>query len=318
MNKIPQTYSFDACWRLLGLLLVSGMVCTGCADVPFLKKAPLQESMAESSYEPPPQPLPDPEPKAQPIIRPTSNPGSSNPIDARLAELASQFEVIRTRVQVLEGKLAEQEHQLNQLIKSGNPQQAQMQEKLSGLERELAATQERLAQVEGQRPPQAVAAVPVVMSGNREAGEAAPTAKKAPPAAPAKVGSDPFAEGLTLYKQKSYGPAREKFQRYLEEHPKGEKAVEARYYLADSLYQEKHHDEAIVEFNKVLEGYPKSTLAPASLLKQAYAFKAQGKSKVHNLILEKLIADYPQSPEAAQARKLRGSGAAASDKKKGK
>ncbi len=83
--------------------------------------------------------------------------------------------------------------------------------------------------------------------------------------------------------------------------------MEARYYLADSLLQEKKYDEAIVEFNKIVEGYPKSSFAPPALLKQAQAFKAQGKSKVANLVLEKLIADYPKSPEAVQARRLQGS-----------
>ena len=102
------------------------------------------------------------------------------------------------------------------------------------------------------------------------------------------------------------GPAREKFQQFLKDHPKGDKAVEARYYLADSLLQEKKYDEAIVEFNKIVDGYPKSSFAPPALLKQAQAFKAQGKSKVSNLVLEKLIADYPKSPEAVQARRLQG------------
>ena len=123
---------------------------------------------------------------------------------------------------------------------------------------------------------------------------------------PPKPLRDPFQDGLASYRQKSYGPAREKFQQYLKDHPKGDKAVEARYYLADSLLQEKKYDESIVEFNKIIEGYPKSSFAPPALLKQAQAFKAQGKSKVANLVLEKLIADYPKSTEAAQARRLQG------------
>jgi TolA-binding protein len=56
----------------------------------------------------------------------------------------------------------------------------------------------------------------------------------------------------------------------------------------------------------VVDGHPKSPWAPPALLKQAQAFKAQGKSKISNLVLEKLIADYPKSSEAAQARKLQG------------
>jgi tol-pal system protein YbgF len=172
-----------------------------------------------------------------------------------------------------------------------------MRDKLTSLERDLAATQERLARVEGQRPSQTAKVDP---------SPAAPIREVSPPQAAAKTGGDPLQEGMTLYKQKSYGPAVDKFQQFLKDHPRGDKAIEARYYLADSLLQEKKYDEAIVEFSKVVDGHPKSSFAPPALLKQAQAFKAQGKSKVSNLVLEKLIADYPKSPEAVQARKLQG------------
>jgi tol-pal system protein YbgF len=198
----------------------------------------------------------------------------------------------------MEGKLAEQENQLNQWSRSGNPQETQMREKLTALERDLAAAQERLARLESGRPSPTAKVEPPPA--------AAPIREVPAPQAAAKTGGDLFQEGMTLYKQKTYGPARDKLQQFLKEHPKGDKAVEARYYLADSLLQEKKYDEAIVEFSKVLDGHPKSPWAPPALLKQAQAFKAQGKSKVSNLVLEKLIADYPKSPEAAQARKLQG------------
>jgi tol-pal system protein YbgF len=197
----------------------------------------------------------------------------------------------------VEGKLAEQEHQLSQLDRSGNPEQTQMRNRLITLERDLAAAQERLARLEGGSPSP---------TARVEPSPAAPIREIAPPSPPPKTGGDPFQEGMTLHKQKSYGPAKDKFQQYLKDHPKGDKAVEARYYLADSLLQDKKYDEAIVEFNKVVEGHPKSSFAPPALLKQAQAFKAQGKSKVSNLVLEKLIADHPKSPEAVQARKLLG------------
>ena len=214
-----------------------------------------------------------------------------------MADLASQFEALRARLQVVEGKLAEQENQLNQLARSGNPDQRQMRDQITALQRDLAAAQERLARLESGRA-----------SSSPRTERSCPAAHQEipPPPAAAKTGGDPFQDGLASYRQKSYGPAREKFQQYLKDHPKGDKAVEARYYLADSLLQEKKYDEAIVEFNKVVEGYPKSSFAPPALLKQAQAFKAQGKSKVSSLVLEKLIADYPKTPEAAQARRLQG------------
>ncbi len=282
-----------------GLLLVMLGLPAGCRDLPFVKKTPPPQTQAEPAHEPPPSPTPlEPGPVAKSAPMPLYPTGSSNVADSRLADLASQFEALRARLQVVEGKLAEQENQLNQLSRSGNPEQAQMRDRLLALERNLAATQERLARFEGGQPSQPARAEP--------APAAPPIREVAPPQPAPKTGGDPLQEGMTLHKQRSYAAAGDKFQQFLKDRPKGDKAIEARYYLADSLLQDKKYDEAIVEFNKVVEGHPKSSFAPPALLKQAQAFKAQGKSKIANLVLEKLIADYPKSSEAAQARKLLG------------
>ena len=280
---------------IVGLLLCMLTALVGCGNLPFAKK-PLPP---QTQLEPPLPPTPlEPGPGTKPAPQTFYAPSGSTVSDTRLADLASQFEALRARLQVVEGKLAEQENQLNQWSRSGTPQEIQMREKLTALERDLAAAQERLARLEGGRPsPTAKVEPPPAPPLIREV---------SPPQAAAKTGGDLFQEGMTLYKQKTYGPARDKFQQFLKEQPKGDKAVEARYYLADSLLQEKKYDEAIVEFSKVVDGHPKSPWAPPALLKQAQAFKAQGKSKISNLVLEKLIADYPKSPEAVQARKLQG------------
>jgi tol-pal system protein YbgF len=314
--KNNQIFLFLKSYRLfLSALLFMGVLVVGCGDLPFARKSPSMVALTEPAFEPPP-PLPPPAPlesgpATNPVPRQAYASGGSNVSDTRLADLASQFEALRARLQVVEGKLAEQENQLNQLAKSGNPQQVQMQDKLTGLQRDLAAAQERLARLEGQRPSQIAAA-------RAEPPPAGAIREVSPPQDAPKTGGDPFQEGTTLYKQKSYGSAKDKFQQFLKEHPRGDKAIEARYYLADSLLQEKKYDEAIVEFSKVVDGSPKSSFAPPSLLKQAQAFKTQGKSKVANLVLEKLIADYSKSPEAVQARKLLGESSMSPDKKKGR
>jgi tol-pal system protein YbgF len=282
-------------WRVLsGALLSGGLVLNllGCGDLPFAKKAP---PATEPVFEaPPPAPLPP----LPPLGQTAPPPGPAPVVDSRLADLASQVEALRVRLQALEGKLAEQEHHLQQWSQTGGPQQSQTRDRLLGLERDLAAVQERVARLEGARAaPTPRADAPREPAAIREV---------PPPAPAAKPSSDPWTEGLSLYKKKSYAAAREQLQQYLKEHPKGDKAVEARYYLADCFLQEKRYDEAIVEFNKIVEGQPKHALAPAALLKQSQAFKAQGKTKIANLVLEKILADYPKSPEAAQARKTLG------------
>jgi len=287
------------CLFLLALLPVISVFLSGCESLSAPKKyPPLQSQLNPSSEHPtsPPTPL-EPGPVVKTAPAPVYTGGGSGVSDTRLADLASQFEALRARLQVLEGKLAEQENQLNQLTRSGNPDQRGMRDQLTALQRDLAAAQERLTRLESGRASQAIQAKPSAPP---------PIQEISPPPTAAKTGGEPFQDGMAFYKQKSYGAAREKFQQFLKDNPRGDKSLEARYYLADSLLQEKKYDEAIVEFNKIVEGHPKSSFAPPALLKQSQAFKAQGKSKVSSLVLEKLIADYPKSPEAVQARRLQG------------
>ena len=242
--------------RSISVLLVLGLLISffGCSSSSFAKKAPPPQAQFEPSYDPPPlPPTPiEPGPAAKTPAAPVYAPGRSQVSDTRLADLASQFEALRTRLQAVEGKLAEQENLLNQLARSGNPDQRQMREQIVALQRDLAAAQERLARLESGR----------TAASSRAEPPAAPPIREISPPPAAKTNGDPFQDGLTSYRQKSYGPAREKFQQYLKDHPKGDKAVEARYYLADSLLQEKKYDEAIVEFNKIVEGYPKRYFCP--------------------------------------------------------
>ena len=132
---------------------------------------------------------------------------------------------------------------------------------------------------------------------------AAPTAAPAAPKAGVPAGERTYAEGLRLYQSKKYGPAREKFSLYLKDQPRGPKAAEARYHLADSFYQEGKYKEAAVEFSKTATQHPRSILAPAALLRQGLAYKNLQQTANYQSTLKKLIQVYPKSPEAKEAQK---------------
>jgi tol-pal system protein YbgF len=118
-----------------------------------------------------------------------------------------------------------------------------------------------------------------------------------------------YTEGMRHYHAKKYGEARNQLHQYLKNQPKGPRAPEARYYLADSFYQEAKYREAAVEFNKLRLQFPKSILAPAGLLRQALCYKNQQQMSPYRSTLNKLIKAYPNSPEAKEAQKLLKEGA---------
>ena len=60
--------------------------------------------------------------------------------------------------------------------------------------------------------------------------------------------------------------------------------------------------QAILNFNQVRQQHPKSDRAPAAVLKIGLAFLQMGNKSEAKLAFQKVLNDYPSSPEAAQAR----------------
>jgi tol-pal system protein YbgF len=167
-----------------------------------------------------------------------------------------------------------------------------LEARMQQLEGQMAQLQNRPGAPAKPRPPTAPAA-----AGSPKAAAPAPAA--------ASPGSEKnYTEGMRLYHAKKFGEAQNQFHQYLKSQPKGPKAPEARYYLADSFYQEGKYQEAGVEFNKLRLQSPKSILAPAGLLRQALCYKNQQQMSTYRSTLQKLVKAYPNSPEAKEAQKM--------------
>jgi tol-pal system protein YbgF len=167
-------------------------------------------------------------------------------------------------------------------------------QQVQSLEARVQQMENRLAQMETRPSAPGAAAVKA-----KERPSATPSAAPAPAASGDKV----YAEGFRLYQAKKFAPARTKFSQYLKEQPKGPKAPEARYHLADSFYQEGKYQEAAVEFNKLASQSPKSILAPAAMLRQALSYQNLHQTASYRSTLNKLVQAYPKSPEAKEAEK---------------
>ncbi|MEW6386883.1 MAG: tetratricopeptide repeat protein [Thermodesulfobacteriota bacterium] len=185
-------------------------------------------------------------------------------------------------------------------------------QQIQDLDAKIQKLESRLEELERRLPPPVAAKeTKAPPKGKRTPGEkiAAKSGAKTLPAPPAGYPPAPgasdkaYSEGLSLYQNKKYGSARQKFHQYLKSQPKGAKAPEARYHLADSFYQEKQYKEAAVEFNKVALQYPKSILAPAAMLRQALAYQNLQQNPNYRTTLRKLVQAYPNSPEAQEAQK---------------
>lgn len=71
----------------------------------------------------------------------------------------------------------------------------------------------------------------------------------------------------------------------------------------ESLIRVGKHKEAALQFNEILEGKPNDKTAAFAKLKVADCFKAMGDKDTSKLFYEEVISKYPDSPEAAKAKK---------------
>jgi tol-pal system protein YbgF len=172
-------------------------------------------------------------------------------------------------------------------------------QQVQNLQAQVQQLEGRLAELEGRQGAPMAA---------RERALPAPSTSmypKSPQPAVSSAGADKYyTEGMRLYHAKKYADARHQMYQYLKNQPRGPKAPEARYYLADSYYQEGKYREAGVEFNKLRVQFPKSILAPAGLLRQALCYKNQQQMSTYRSTLQKLVKAYPNSPEAKEAQKM--------------
>ncbi|MGZ3718741.1 MAG: tetratricopeptide repeat protein, partial [Bdellovibrionota bacterium] len=113
-----------------------------------------------------------------------------------------------------------------------------------------------------------------------------------------------FDAALSAYKAHDYAAASNGFRAFLEGSPKSKRALDARYYLADSLFKQKDYEQAVVEFGSVHEKAPTTFYGRRSALRLAQSFKSMGKGKDAKAFAQLLEQESPDSEEAKTARKM--------------
>jgi tol-pal system protein YbgF len=96
--------------------------------------------------------------------------------------------------------------------------------------------------------------------------------------------------------------ASQEFTQYLQVYGNTDLAGNAQFYLGEIAYRTANYQQAILAYNKVLDQYPGGNKSAAAQLKKGYALLETGQRDAGVQELRSLIARYPKSPEAAQAR----------------
>jgi len=100
-----------------------------------------------------------------------------------------------------------------------------------------------------------------------------------------------------------YLNALKKFKDFLRDFSRGKLADNAQFWIGECEYKMGNYEQAIAEYEKVKTNYPKGNKVPAAILKQAKAFLQLDMKKDARAILSQLIENYPDTNEAANAKK---------------
>lgn len=100
--------------------------------------------------------------------------------------------------------------------------------------------------------------------------------------------------------------ARVVLERFIAENPQHPRLLEARYRYAETWFNEGQYQQAILRFEDVVGTGADSPWVPWAMVRQGECFKALGKSAEAELFWEDVVARYPRSKAAKEARTLLG------------
>src|SRR5262245_48830970 len=120
---------------------------------------------------------------------------------------------------------------------------------------------------------------------------------------------------LRDYNAGKYQLAMQEFADYLKFYGDTDLAGSAQFYIADIEYRQGDFQKAVQDYDRVLEKYPGGNKVAAAQLKKGFALLELGQRDAGSKELNSLIARFPRSIEASQARdRLKNLGPTASKK----
>ena len=112
-----------------------------------------------------------------------------------------------------------------------------------------------------------------------------------------------YEAAYTLYEEKHYREARERFGSFIKKFPKAALAGNAQFWIAETYYAEKDFESAILEYEKLIKTYPGNEKIPGAIYKQGLSFLELKDRKTAKVIFQRLIESYPSSKYAEMAKK---------------
>lgn len=220
-------------------------------------------------------------------------------------ELLNRINELQVEVQTLRGLVERQAFEIENLQKVQRDRYVDLDSRIGRLEGADAA----VAPVSGEAPlqPGQLAAEPLQPAVTeppvptpREAEPAVepaspvPAGLAVPPAAGAAAEKAAYDEAFAALRDGRYAESARRFQGFLADHPQGELADNALYWLGESYYVTQNYRIALDTFNDLLARFPGSAKAPDALLKVGYCHYELKEWPQAEQVLNEVVRLYPE------------------------
>ena len=114
---------------------------------------------------------------------------------------------------------------------------------------------------------------------------------------------DIYTSCYNLYSKGKFSNSEKCFNKFISKYPKNELVANAYFWIGETYFERKNFSKAIDYYDIILTKFLKSEKVPSALLKEGLAFYNLNDKEGAKIFLEKVISDYPSTPQAKYAKK---------------
>jgi tol-pal system protein YbgF len=218
----------------------------------------------------------------------------------RLAQVGADLDKTRADIQVLSGRVEENNFLTKRAVERDTSDQDAMRtgvsavnERLARLETEVKRLNEYVALPTP--APSGAAAPPVPPPSAAAVERPGPQTAPAPALSPEE---NLYESALAKFRAGKSEEALAGFKHFLGNHPKSKLADNAQFWVGECYFSLRQYEQAILAYQEVIKNYPEGNKVPSAMLRQALAFNEIKDTTSAKLLFKKIVKSYPNSSEA--------------------
>jgi tol-pal system protein YbgF len=233
--------------------------------------------------------------------------GGGSGSGARVADLRTQLEGLERRIANVEGRMDEAQHDAGRAL-----------EEARLARRDASGASAGPLPVDAEATSSAAEAAPVASTqASAPPGPEADTAPAAgtsavvaPPAERVEAGASvqevsAYRDAHSTYRGGDYDACIDRFRSFLQTYPASPYADDAAYWMAECHFKKGDYKSAVLRFDDVVARYPEGDKSADALYRQGEALLklGPGYAKAASKAFERVVAEYPNSARAGEAKK---------------